>query len=136
MEIIVGVHYHRNFLRRLVTCLIYLLLAISNSTAKRELSLGKSFKLDCDVKPYSEVKWYKNDKLINPNQTNSRISIKNRGKKSVVKWRTRKMLMLDYINAMVLKMGRKYKSLLIMFLLSQVSIGLFQLDFKLKKWYG
>lgn len=85
MKIIVGVHYHRNFLQRLVTCLIYLLLAISNSTAKRELSLGKSFKLDCDVKPYSEVKWYKNDKLINPNQTNSRISIKNRGKKSVVK---------------------------------------------------
>ena len=85
MKIIVGVHYHRNFLQRLVTCLIYLLLAISNSTAKRELSLGKSFKLDCNVKPYSEVKWYKNDKLINPNQTNSRISIKNRGKKSVVK---------------------------------------------------
>lgn len=85
MKIIVGVHYHRNFLQRLVTCLIYLLLAISNSTAKRELNLGKSFKLDCNVKPYSEVKWYKNDKLINPNQTNSRISIKNRGKKSVVK---------------------------------------------------
>ena len=85
MKIIVGLHYHRNFLQRLVTCLIYLLLAISNSTAKRELSLGKSFKLDCNVKPYSEVKWYKNDKLINPNQTNSRISIKNRGKKSVVK---------------------------------------------------
>ena len=90
MKIIVGVHYHRNFLQRLVTCLIYLLLAISNSTAKRELSLGKSFKLDCNVKPYSEVKWYKNDKLINPNQTNSRISIKNRGKKSVVKVRNAK----------------------------------------------
>ena len=107
MEIIVGVHYHRNFLRRLVTCLIYLLLAISNSTAKRELSLGKSFKLDCDVKPYSEVKWYKNDKLINPNQTNSRISIKNRGKKSVVKVKNAKNVDVGLYKCDGVKNGKK-----------------------------
>lgn len=107
MEIIVGVHYHRNFLRRLVTCLIYLLLAISNSTAKRELSLGKSFKLDCDVKPYSEVKWYKNDKLINPNQTNSRISIKNRGKKSVVKVKNAKNVDVGLYKCYGVKNGKK-----------------------------
>ena len=107
MEIIVGVHYHRNFLRRLVTCLIYLLLAISNSTAKRELSLGKSFKLDCDVKPYSEVKWYKNDKLINPNQTNSRISIKNRGKKSVVKVKNAKNVDVGLYKCYGIKNGKK-----------------------------
>ena len=107
MEIIVGVHYHRNFLRRLVTCLIYLLLAISNSTAKRELSLGKSFKLDCDVKPYSEVKWYKNDKLINPNQTNSRISIKNRGKKSVVKVKNEKNVDVGLYKCYGVKNGKK-----------------------------
>lgn len=107
MEIIVGVHYHRSFLRRLVTCLIYLLLAISNSTAKRELSLGKSFKLDCDVKPYSEVKWYKNDKLINPNQTNSRISIKNRGKKSVVKVKNAKNVDVGLYKCYGVKNGKK-----------------------------
>lgn len=107
MEIIVGVHYHRNFLRRLVSCLIYLLLAISNSTAKRELSLGKSFKLDCDVKPYSEVKWYKNDKLINPNQTNSRISIKNRGKKSVVKVKNAKNVDVGLYKCYGVKNGKK-----------------------------
>lgn len=107
MEIIVGVHYHRNFLRRLVTCLIYLLLAISNSTAKRELSLGKSFKLDCDVKPYSEVKWYKNDKLFNPNQTNSRISIKNRGKKSVVKVKNAKNVDVGLYKCYGVKNGKK-----------------------------
>ena len=107
MKIIVGVHYHRNFLQRLVTCLIYLLLAISNSTAKRELSLGKSFKLDCDVKPYSEVKWYKNDKLINPNQTNSRISIKNRGKKSVVKVKNAKNVDVGLYKCYGVKNGKK-----------------------------
>ena len=107
MKIIVGVHYHRNFLRRLVTCLIYLLLAISNSTAKRELSLGKSFKLDCDVKPYSEVKWYKNDKLFNPNQTNSRISIKNRGKKSVVKVKNAKNVDVGLYKCYGVKNGKK-----------------------------
>lgn len=107
MEIIVGVHYHRNFIRRLVTCLIYLLLAISNSTAKRELSLGKSFKLDCDVKPYSEVKWYKNDKLFNPNQTNSRISIKNRGKKSVVKVKNAKNVDVGLYKCYGVKNGKK-----------------------------
>lgn len=107
MKIIVGVHYHQNFLQRLVTCLIYLLLAISNSTAKRELSLGKSFKLDCDVKPYSEVKWYKNDKLFNPNQTNSRISIKNRGKKSVVKVKNAKNVDVGLYKCYGVKNGKK-----------------------------
>lgn len=83
MKIMVGVQYHRNFLGRLVTYLLYLLLAISNATAKREINLGKSFKLDCEGK---QAEWYKNDKLINPNQTNSRISIKNKGgKKSILK---------------------------------------------------
>ena len=107
MKIIVGVHYHRNFLQRLVTCLIYLLLAISNSTARRELSLGKSFKLDCNVKPYSEVKWYKNGKLINPNQTNSRISIKNRGKKSVVKVKKAKNVDVGLYKCYGVKNGKK-----------------------------
>ena len=84
-----------------------LFITISNSTAKRELSLGKSFKLDCDVKPYSEVKWYKNDKLFNPNQTNSRISIKNRGKKSVVKVKNAKNVDVGLYKCYGVKNGKK-----------------------------
>ena len=107
MKIIVGVQYRRNFLRQLVTCLIYLLLAISNSTAKREISLGKPFKLECEGKP-SEVKWYKNDKLINPNQTSSRISIKSKGgKKSFVKVKNAETIDIGLYICYSVKNGKK-----------------------------
>lgn len=72
---------------------IYSLLAIfsaATKSLKREIKLGTSFKLKCDSGSYSEVKWYKNDNLMYPSKRSSRISIKSKGTKSLIKVRNAK----------------------------------------------
>ena len=63
---------------------IYSLLVLSSSiikSVKKEISLGVSFTLECDRKVYSQVRWYKNDDLVYPNQS-ARISINSKWRKS------------------------------------------------------
>ena len=66
---------------------IYSLLVLSSSiikSVKKEISLGVSFTLECDRKAFSQVRWYKNDDLVYPNQS-ARISINSKWRKSLMK---------------------------------------------------
>lgn len=63
------------------------LLALSGSAIKsfkKEISLGTSFTLECNRNVYSQVRWYKNDDLVYPNQS-ARISINSQRRKSLMK---------------------------------------------------
>lgn len=63
------------------------LLALSSSAIKsfkKEISLGTSFTLECNRNVYSQVRWYKNDDLVYPNQS-ARISINSQRRKSLMK---------------------------------------------------
>ena len=102
---------------------------IPSYTIKKEISLGRLFRLECDRKLYSEVKRYKNDKLIKPHFRSSRIFIKNYRRKSIVKVKNAKNINIGLYKRYGVKNEKKNKSLLIIFFQSQVMYCFIWIEF-------